>query len=251
MYKTKPKCHGCCIMPKRTSLSDVACSSRSISDFGWRLISFNGRARRGFRSAKWPSPTRSGPVRPACPRRPTPPLPMRPLLLFLSHLDFPRSHLPLPLPPLSPCGALGIGDDDHRNLDPEVSSPPFSSLSLPLSLSLLFSPPARAPSSFPCARARPCAAARPSPPRRAPVPPPLCGGAAARPSPSPATARPRRGLRPPARRPGPSVRSPVLGAAPAPARSPLRAASTPCARPSTPARGVPAPARLAWPRLPP
>jgi hypothetical protein len=104
-------------MPKRTSLSDVACSSRSVSDFGWRLISFNGRACRGFRSAKWPGPTQSSPARPGPapsgprPRRPTPP-PHAPLLLSLSHLDFPRSNLPLP--PLS--------------------------LLLPLSLSLLFSP---------------------------------------------------------------------------------------------------------------
>ena len=36
---------------------------------------------------------------------------MRPLLLSLSHLDFPRSNLPLLLPPLSlpPRGALGFG----------------------------------------------------------------------------------------------------------------------------------------------
>jgi hypothetical protein len=37
MYKPKPKCHGCCIMPKHISLSDVACSSRSVSDFGSRF----------------------------------------------------------------------------------------------------------------------------------------------------------------------------------------------------------------------
>jgi hypothetical protein len=34
MYKPKPKCHGCCIMPKHISLSDVECSSRSVPDFG-------------------------------------------------------------------------------------------------------------------------------------------------------------------------------------------------------------------------
>jgi hypothetical protein len=69
---------------------------------------------------------------------------MRPLLLSLSHLDFPRSNLPLPLPPLSPRGALGIGDGDHRNLDPEVSSPPLLSLSrssLPLPLPSHLCPP--------------------------------------------------------------------------------------------------------------
>jgi hypothetical protein len=132
---------------------------------------------------------------------------MRPLLLSLSHLDFPRSNLSLPLPSLSPRGALGLGDGDHRNLDPEVSSPPLPSpLSLSLSLSLL-SPPAHPPLLSP-ARARPCAAARhPTPPlpsssgaapprwRSAPplpVPvrrgsgpsPPLPGGARPRPSPS-------------------------------------------------------------------
>jgi hypothetical protein len=39
MYKPKPKSHGCCIMPKRISLSDVECSSRSVPDFGSRFNS--------------------------------------------------------------------------------------------------------------------------------------------------------------------------------------------------------------------
>jgi hypothetical protein len=39
MYKPKPKCHGCCIMPKHISLSDVVCSSRSVPDFGSRFKS--------------------------------------------------------------------------------------------------------------------------------------------------------------------------------------------------------------------
>ena len=40
MYKPKPKCHGCCIMPKHISLSDVECSSRSGFRFaiGFRLV---------------------------------------------------------------------------------------------------------------------------------------------------------------------------------------------------------------------
>jgi hypothetical protein len=57
MYKPKPKCHGCCIMPKHISLSDVECSSHSVPDFGSR---FNFRLVVvhvvGFRSAKWPGP---------------------------------------------------------------------------------------------------------------------------------------------------------------------------------------------------
>jgi hypothetical protein len=164
-----------------------------------------GRACRGFRSAKWPGPTQPGPARPGPARPWCPHPPMHPLLLSLSHLDLPRNNLPLPLPPLSPRGALGIGDGDHQNLDPEVSSPPlpFSSLSLSLPF-----PSLRAPLLLPCARRRP--------------PPPL-----------PARRRPpwpRRG--PPAL--APSAASPTPGAAPAPARSSLRAASAPCAwRPSS------------------
>jgi hypothetical protein len=120
---------------------------------------------------------------------------MRPLLSSLSHLDFPRSNLPIPLPPLSPRGALGIGNDDHRNLDPEVSSPPlpFSSLSLSLPFSPyacpLFSLHARAPA-LPVRR------------RRGPALPSLLAGGAA-PAPLPA-----RGARPP-----PSPASPVHGGA--------------------------------------
>jgi hypothetical protein len=86
-------------MPKRTSLSDVACSSRSVSDFSWRLISFNGCACHGFRAAKWPGPTQSGPVRPARPRRPTLPLPRsarRPAP------PLPRGGAAAPAPPLPP-----------------------------------------------------------------------------------------------------------------------------------------------------
>jgi hypothetical protein len=81
-----------------------------------------------------------------------------------------------------------------------------------------------------------------------PHPGPLRGGAAARPSPSPAAARSRRGVptprrgpcpsaQPPARGlPGPGAASRPLGAAPAQARSPLRAASAPCARRPSPRR---------------
>jgi hypothetical protein len=109
--RTKPKCHGCCIMPKRTSLSDVACSSHSISDFGWRLISFNGHACRGFRSAKWPGPTQSSPARPVRPSpahapsvpHPPPHAPpsSSPSLIWISRAatSLSLSHLSLPVVP--------------------------------------------------------------------------------------------------------------------------------------------------------
>jgi hypothetical protein len=180
-------------MPKRISLSDVACSSRSVSDFGWRLISYNGRACRGFRSAKWPGPTQSsparpGPVRHACPRRPTPP-PHAPPYASPSFISLSLSWCPR----------------DWRQRSQEFRPRgELPSLLLSLSLSLLFS--------LPCARACPCAAARQRPPLPFPhgVRPP---------------ARPPR---PPVRRPGPSARSPALGAQP-PARGlrPLRTASRP------------------------
>jgi hypothetical protein len=116
---------------------------------------------------------------------------------------------PLPLPPLSRRGALGIGDGDHRNLDPEVSSPPLLSLSLYLLFFLPHACPpftllARAPAPSQPAAARrprppqPVEAPRPRPPRPtaappAPTPPPA-RAAAPQPRPLPA----RRGLRPPA-----------------------------------------------------
>jgi hypothetical protein len=108
---------------------------------------FEGRACRGFRSAKWPGPTQPNPAQPGpvwpgppAPGHPGPP-PPRPLLLSLSHLDFPRSNLPLPLPPLSPRGALGFGVEIAGIWIPGGEfSPP-----LPLPLSLLPLP------FFPCA----------------------------------------------------------------------------------------------------
>src|SRR5699024_5692385 len=107
MYKPKPKCHECCIMPKHISLSDVVCSSRSVPDFGSRFKSVWWSALVvGFQSAKWLGPaqlrpphlSRPGPSRPARPRRPKPP-PHAPPPLSLSHLDLPRNNFPLPLPP--------------------------------------------------------------------------------------------------------------------------------------------------------
>jgi hypothetical protein len=173
-----------------------------------------------IREVARPSPARSGPALHA-PDGPTPP--MRPLLLSLSHLDFPRSNLPLPLPPLSPRGALGIGDDDHQNLDPEVSSPSLL-LSLPLPPILFPAPPL----SLPCARRRlplPLprrGGARPPPPQPPPWwrSPPRFGPAAA-PAPGHGVVRPplpRRG-----RLPGPRCGLPCPGAAPSPgAQLPVR-----------------------------
>jgi hypothetical protein len=204
-----------------------------------------------------PSPARSGPALRA-PGAHTPP--MRPLL-SLSLIWISRATTsPLPLPPLSPRGALGIGDGDHRILDPEVSSPP---LLLSLSLSLLFflpharppfpllarapalprSPAARTAPPLPCARRRP--PPLPGPARRrspAPCPAPRGGArfplpAAAAPSPDP-----RRHPAPlPAAAIPPAPCSPGVapGAAFGPRRGPCPgAASTPCVRRPGPRRGL-------------
>jgi hypothetical protein len=76
---------------------------------------FEGRACRGFRSTKWPGLAQPNPAQPGLPgpaRAPLAPLPTSPcapLLLSLSHLDFPRSNLSLFHLSLSPRGALGFG----------------------------------------------------------------------------------------------------------------------------------------------
>jgi hypothetical protein len=158
---------------------------------------------------------------------------MRPLLLSLSHLDFPCSNLPLPLPPLSPRGALGIGDGDHRNLDPEVSSPPLPFSSLNLSLSF---PSLRAPSLSPARggarpglppRRRSPASPRPPSRRRSPAPALAPARGDARPLPLPRTAALAR----------PAPASPRGGARPRPRRGP------PALAPGTagPRRGLPCP----------
>jgi hypothetical protein len=146
-------------------------------------------------SPAWPSPTRA----PLAPHTP----PMRPLLLSLSHLDFPRSNLSLPLPPLSPRGALGFGVEITGIWIPGGEFFP--------SPSLLSLPPS--PFFFPCAR--PC-----SPPaaRLAPAHP----YAAALPLPFPV--RQRAPSRPPARRRGPPAPAP----APARRRSPRLRLDPPC-----------------------
>jgi hypothetical protein len=192
-------------------------------------------------SPAWPSPTRA----PLAPHTP----PMRPLLLSLSHLDFPRSNLSLPLPPLSPRGALGFGVEITGIWIPGGEFFP--------SPSLLSLPPS--PFFFPCAR--PCGgAARPCPPLRGgpapplpraaarPVPAPCAAARPARPCPcpcaaalAPAPARPALPLLPPSQWLG-HRRSP--GPRRGPRRGPLpqRGGSAPTRGPRPPARGVSAPA---------
>jgi hypothetical protein len=186
-------------------------------------------------------PSSAGPARPGlrAPGAQNPPCApnLSPSLIWISR----ATTSPLPLPPLSPRGALGFGDGDHRILDPEVSSPP---LLFSLSLSLLFFPP-RAPSLSPCPRSAPLGPPRrrsaplgpPSPPARArPRPPPL----------GPTSALPG-GARPPApARPAAAPRS--APSAPRRRSAPLgpprrRSAACPC----------PVPARLGrpWPVQPP
>jgi hypothetical protein len=208
------------------------------------LIPFSGRACRGLRSAKWLGPAQPGLARPGPARPWRPHLSHAPLLslslIWISH----ATTSPLPLPPLSPRGALGIGDGDHRNLDPEVSSPPlpFSSLSLSL---LFFLPRARPP--FPLLARAPTLPARPRWRAAAPPPPSPRRRAAAPPSPARGGARPpppARPARPPAARPrlGPgSASGPRCGPR---WLGPLRAPFWPLAWFAWPWRG------LALPRLP-
>jgi hypothetical protein len=158
--------------------------------------------------------------------------PCAPLLLSLSHLDFPRSNLSLPLPSISPCGALGLGDSDHRNLDPEVSSPPLpyplspSPSSLPLRVPPLLSPAAAlGPSPSLPVRPGPSPAALgppllPGPPARP------CAGAARR-GRVPGASATRRGRGPCVARGLCAGAARRVASAPATRLRPLRAASTP------------------------
>jgi hypothetical protein len=207
------------------------------------LIPFSGRARRWFRSAKWPGPTwpnpaRPGPARPCAPLAPTPP---HAPLLSLSHLDLPRNNLPLPPPPLSPwCPRNWRRRSPEFGPRGELPSPPLL-LSLSPSLSSSSSPACAIP--FPCSRATPPA---PCPQRRAPPPLPCSPAVPPAPSPGPRRAAPPRLLLAGARRP--------------PARPPARGG----ARPPPPARPARPPARprllrasfwplawFAWPRASP
>jgi hypothetical protein len=94
MYKPKPKCHGCCIMPKRISLFDVACSSRSISNFDSRLEPVSCVSDWVVRVVGF-DPRSGSPARPARPLTPLPTSPCAPPPLPLS-FGFPTQQ------PLSP-----------------------------------------------------------------------------------------------------------------------------------------------------
>jgi hypothetical protein len=242
-------------MPKHISLSDVACSSRPVSDF-WFAIGFRLVVVRvvGFDSqcvTAWPNPAWSGPVRPARPWRPLPSPCTRPLpLIPLSHLIFSCAVTSLSLfhLSLSPRGALGFGDVIAGVWIPGGEFFPSPSLlSLPPPPFLL---PLAARASLLCSRARPgCAPlprraarpalgrARPSPPSRAPA------AARPRPVPCPASSSPTRAR---ARRAPPRARPPRPWRAPSPPRPrPGEPSPTPRPVPRTPRALV---ARR-WPRL--
>jgi hypothetical protein len=150
-------------------ISCVRLVSFRISVRDW--ISFNGRACSGFRSAVWPSPAQSGPVRPACPPPPDP----------FASFDFSCAVTSLSLfhLSLSPRGALGFGVEIARVWIPGgefFPSPSLFSLSPPPPLLLLRTTllPARPapPRSQRQPRPRPCAppVAAPSPVPRPPCP---------------------------------------------------------------------------------
>jgi hypothetical protein len=194
-------------------------SVRDLIPFSGPRSSWVSDPRSGPAQPNLVQPSRPGPPRPARPWRPKPPC--APPLLSLSLIWISRATTsPLPLPPLSPRGALGFGDSDHRILDPEVSSPPLLSLSLSPSPSRAVA--ALAPVRGDPARPRPCSA------RRRPTPsPPLVGGA-------PPTPAPRRRSPPPC---PPARRSPPLPAA-APARpGPVAAPARPRPSPARAQRG--------------
>jgi hypothetical protein len=202
---------------------------------------FEGRACRGFRSAKWPGPTQPNPAQPGPvwpgPRAPGIPahLPMRPLLLSLSHLDFPRSNLPLPLPPLSPRGALGFGVEITRIWIPGGEFYPPSPSLLPL------------PFFFPCAPFPDPVARAPAGPVPAAPSPSRAPASPAAPSPRPPPASHPRAPAPAA---APSLRA-SAARAPAPAAVPTPVEPLPQRAPRlgcTPAAASRAPCPVPWPR---
>jgi hypothetical protein len=269
MCKQNLSGHECCIMSNHISLSDFVLNRVRC------LVSFRILLRemifdlwlcvpRGF--DPWCSlvqpkcPTRPDPAQPSPaqlgPRAPgTPCSPCAPLVPFLS-FDFSRVASSLSPISLSPRGALGFGDGDRRSWIPEVSSPPFSSLSLFLFLPLPF--PARTPFFYP-ACAPPVAPRRsgslapwrggpgrsrrdsPAPLRRGGSLPPRRGGS--RPLARDSPALPRGGLGPRRRAPPAPPRAapwPLPGVAPRP--PPRRPLGPSLARP----HGSP-PTRLPWP----
>jgi hypothetical protein len=183
---------------------------------------------------------RCGPARPARPWRPAPPYATPPPLVSFPYSILPRSNL-LSSTSLSPCGALGFGDGDRRNLDPCGQPPslsPSSSSSSP--------PPPRPPLDV-CPWLHPPLAA-PARPRRLPRSRPVPFPAAPAPLPShahaPSSVVPRaaslgRALRPSRPRPRALLgcaprRLPRPRPAPSPShapRRPSRALARPCLRP--------------------
>jgi hypothetical protein len=191
----------------------------------------------------WGFDPRCGPAQPS-PARPSsacaplvPPAPhaRAPLVPFLS-FDFSRAATSLSPISLSPSGALGFGDDDRRSWIPEVSSPPFSSLSLFLFLPLPF--PARAPAAPRHGGPGPSARWLPGPSRRGS--PALPGAAAPGPSRAAPLPSPAAPLLPLAQPLGPLPCGPS-----APPWRPLGAPSTAPWRP--PVVRLPAPLRAAVP----
>jgi hypothetical protein len=159
--------------------------------------------------AAQPSPTE-----PSSARAPPP-------LVSFPHFNSPTQQPPLPPLSLSPCGALGFGDADRRNLDPrgELPSPlPLSSPPPPLSSSLLapcspFAHPLQAPSHAPCTPpcSRPSVAAPPPPRRLAPVRPPRLASRSPGGSPAPWRPRASAAVHPGGPAPCPSVASRAPG----------------------------------------
>jgi hypothetical protein len=235
-------------MPKHISLSDVACSSHSVSDF-WFAIGFRLVVVRvvGFdpRSVSaWPSPAQPGPARAslaplALPMRAPPPPDS-----FVS-FDFSRAVTSLSLfhLSLSPRGALGFGVEIVGIWIPggEFSPPlPSPSLSPPPPLLLLH------------AASLPARPRRPRPPRpHRPVAAPASSRVCARAAPSArprarrappharAPSRPRR-AQPPAPLPSPRARAPRE---PSPCHALLAPARPPRSPVSSTARAPPLPAR--------
>jgi hypothetical protein len=198
-------------MPTHISLSDIACSSCSVSVFGSRLEPVSCVLWVSICEAAQPNPARSSPPRPLAPPPSRAPPPLS--LSFGSPAQQPPSPSSTSLSPWCP--------RDWRRRSPEFG--PRGELPSPsLLLSLPLPPlpfPAR-PLSLPFARRSP--APRPGPSRRRRSPAPCPPGAARR----PARRGPRHGPCPrraaPCARPRPPTRGvPALGVARVASRFPV------------------------------
>jgi hypothetical protein len=220
-------------MLKHISLSDVACSSRPVSDF-WFAIGFHLVVVRvmGFDprcGPARPSPAQPSPVRPVRPSIPCPPYACAhpPPDSFVS-FDFSRAVTSLSLfhLSLSPRGALGFGVEIAEVWIPRgefFPSPSLLSLSSPSPSSPPCVLPARArdlPAHVPRAAPRPRAHPRRAPPRPRPpqrLPFPAVPSLAPM---SPALASPHLAAAPP-RQPSPARALPCSPPWPAPVAAPL------------------------------